>query len=108
MYPDQELRRLAAYKVALRRDIGCHRAQCAEAARRVTQPLAWLQRMLAWCRRFSSLAPFAAVPLGFLLKRVVFRRLKGLGWLMRWGPLVFSAVRGITSTAKTHPKSAKA
>ena len=102
MYPQRELTRLAAYKVALRRDIAFRRAECAEAAARATQPLEWLDRMLAFLRRLSPFAQFAAVPLGFLVTRAVFPRSKILGSLVRWGPLVFGAVRGISSAVKNH------
>lgn len=107
MYPDRELTRLAARKAALRRDIARRRAQCAEAAARVARPLEWLDRMLAFWRRLSPFAQFAAVPLGFLVQRTVFRRLKILRSLVRWGPLVFSAVRGIQSVVKTRYGSSK-
>ena len=45
-------------------------------------------------RRLSPFAQIAAVPLGFLVQRAVFPRRKILGSLLRWAPLVFSAVRG--------------
>jgi hypothetical protein len=98
MYPQRELNRLAAYKVALRRDISLRRIRCAEAASRVTQPLEWLDRMLAFLRRFSQ---FTAVPLGLLFTSALFPRMKVLGSLARWSPLVFGAVRGIGSAVKS-------
>jgi hypothetical protein len=107
MYPQRELIRLAAYKTALRRDIALRRVECAAAAARVTQPLAWLDRMLAFWRRLSPLAQFAAVPLGFLATRTVFPRSKILNSLVHWGPLVFGAVRGIGSAVTTRFRSAR-
>jgi len=107
MYPQRELTRLAAYKAALQRDIALRRAQCAEAAARVAQPLKWLDRMQAWWRRVSPLALFAGVPVSFLIERPVFPRLKILSSLVRWGPLVFGAVRGLRSAvakARTVPR----
>jgi hypothetical protein len=101
MYPHQELSRLAVRKAALRRSIALRRVQCAGAAARVTRPLAWLDRALAFWRRLSPLAAFAAVPLGFLATRTVFPRLKTLGSLLRWGPLVFAAIRRISSVVQT-------
>jgi hypothetical protein len=101
MYPQGELTRLAAYKAALRRDVALHRAQCAEAAARVAQPLAWLDRMLGFWRRLSPLVQFAAVPLGFLITRAVFPRLKILGSIVGWGPLVIGVVRSLGSAGKT-------
>ena len=95
MYPDRELTRLAAYKAALRRDIALRRAQCAEAAARVAQPLEWLDRMLAFWRRLSPLVKFVALPLGFLLKRSLAPRTRVLGTLLRWGPPVLGAVRDL-------------
>ena len=96
MYPDRELTRLAAYKAALRRDIALRRAQCAVAAARVAQPLEWLDRMLAFWRRLSPLVKFAALPLGFLLKRSLAPRTRILGTLLRWGPPVLGAVWSLT------------
>jgi hypothetical protein len=97
MYPQQELIRLAARKAALRRDIARRRVQCAVAAGRLARPLAWLDRVLAFCRR---LAPVAAMPLGFLVSRTIFPRLKFLGALVRWSPLVLGLVRGIGAVTK--------
>ncbi len=96
MYPDRELTRLAAYKAALRRGIALRRAQCAVAAARVAQPLEWLDRMLAFWRRLSPLVKFAALPLGFLLKRSLAPRTRILGTLLRWGPPVLGAVWSLT------------
>jgi hypothetical protein len=55
--------------------------------------LEWLDRMLAFWRQLSPLAQFAAVPLGLLVQRTVFPRLKILRTLVRWSPLVFAALR---------------
>jgi len=100
MYPQRELTRLAAYKTALQWDIALRRTQCAEAAARVAQPLAWLDRMLAFWRRLSSFAPISAVLLGWVVTRTVFPRRKILGSLLRWAPLVFGLVRGLGSAVK--------
>jgi hypothetical protein len=108
MYPQPELNRLAAYKVALRRGIAIRRAHCAEATARIAQPFAWLDRMLAFWRRLSPLAKFAAAPLGFLVTRTVFPRRKFLGSLFRWSPLVVGAVRGIRSMASPPRRDSKA
>lgn len=93
MYPAQELIRLAGRKAALQRVIGRRRAQCLEAAARVTQPLVWLDRMVAYWRQLSPLAKLAVVPLGFVVKRTLFSRRKLLGSLVRWAPLAFTALR---------------
>jgi len=106
MYPQRELMRLAAHKSAVRRRIAGHRADCVAAAVRVAQPLEWLDRVLAFWRRVSPLAMIAAVPLGFLIKRHVSTRLKLLGALAKWGPLVFGAVRGIRAAVQRHGASA--
>lgn len=108
MYPQQELTRLAAYKVALRRDISFRRIQCVEAAARVARPFEWLDRMRAFWRRLSPLAQFAAVPLGFAVKRTLFPRARFLGPLLRWSPLVFGAARAIGSAVKARPGPANA
>ncbi len=101
MYPQRELTQLAAHKVALRRDIALRRMQCVEAAVRVTKPLEWLERALAFWRRLAPLAQAAAMPLGLLASRKALPRRKILGTVLRWGPLVLSVVRGIRSTDKT-------
>ena len=105
MYPDRELTRLAARKVALRRDIALHRAQCAAAAARVVQPLEWLDRALAFWRQLSPLARFAAVPAGLLVHRFVFPRRRILRTLVRWGPLVFGAARVVGRAVRTRVES---
>jgi len=102
MYPAQELSRLAAVKTALRRDITHRRVQCTLAAAQAVRPLAWLDRMLDFCRRLSPFALVAAIPLGFLMKRAPAPRPRLLGLLLRWGPLVFAGMRGISSAVKTH------
>jgi hypothetical protein len=106
MYPQPQLNRLAAHKVTLRRGIALRRAQCAEAAARIAQPVEWLDRMLALMRRISPLVKLAAVPLGFLAARTVFSRRKLLGSLARWSPLVLGAVRGISTAIKTTRRDA--
>jgi hypothetical protein len=100
MYPQRELIRLAAYKTALRWDIALRRTQCAEAAARVAQPLAWLDRMLALWRRLSPFAPLAGVLLGWTATRIVFPRRKILGSILRWSPLVLGLARSIGSAVK--------
>lgn len=102
MYPKQQLTRLNTYKVALLRDIAINRAQCVNAAVGASQPLALLDRFLAFWRKLTPLTMFAAVPLGFILKRTAFPRLKILGSLVRWGPLAFATVKSIRSLVIGH------
>lgn len=97
MYPADELTRLATYKVALRRDIALRRIVCARAAARVTEPIAWVDRALAFVRRLSPLTQFAAVAGGLLFKRLLPKKLKFVSTLFRWGPTVFAAVRGMSA-----------
>ena len=100
MYPQRELTRLAAYKTALQWDIALRRTQCVEAATRLAQPVAWLDRMLAFWRRLSSFAPLTGMLLGWVATRVVFPRRKILGSLLRWTPLVLGLVRGLGAVVK--------
>ena len=100
MYPTRELIRLAAHKAALRRDIAIHRAECAEAAAELARPFEWLDRALAWWRKVSPIAKLAAIPLGGLASRMIFKRLKIIGPLVRWGPTIFNLVRGFSAGAK--------
>jgi hypothetical protein len=71
------------------------RAQCTQAAAGVLRPLERVDGMLAFWRRMSPIARFAAVPLGFVLKRILFRRSKIVGSLVSWAPLVTGVIRGI-------------
>ncbi len=105
MYPTEDLKRLAVHKAALRRGIALHRAQSEASLARVVQPLEWLDRMLASWRRLAPLAQFAAVPLAFLATRTVFPRAKFLRPLVRWAPIVFSAVRGLGSVFKARHRA---
>jgi|HubBroStandDraft_1064217.scaffolds.fasta_scaffold510671_1 hypothetical protein len=105
MYPDGELRRLASDKASIRRGIALRRAECAEAAALVARPLEWLDRALAFWRRFSPLAKLAIVPLGLLVRRRFLRRHKLLGALARWGPLAASVLRGFDAASKVSPGS---
>ena len=100
MYPQQELNRLAARKLVLRRHITLHRMDCAEAAVHVVHPLEWLDRMMAFWRSLPPLAKVAAVPLGVLVQRVASPRFNILGSLVQWGPLAFATIRGLRA-AKT-------
>lgn len=100
MYPAEELNRIAMHKVALRHRIAVRRAQCIENFSQASRPLEWLDRMLAYWRKLSPFARFAAVPLGFLVKRKIFPRTKMIGSLFRWGPILLAALRHFRSAAK--------
>lgn len=99
MYPQRELIRLAIYKAGLRVRIADRRAACAAAASRAVQPLAWLDRAVALWRKFAPFAPLAALPLGFMGARKLVPKLKTIGLLLRWAPVIFGAVRGFKSQA---------
>jgi hypothetical protein len=105
MYPQRELTRLSAYKAALRRDMAFRRDRCLEAAIAVAQPVEWLDRTLAFCRRLAPAALFAGVPLAFLAGRVLLPSTKAPARLLRWGLLVFGAVRLIGSAARARPEA---
>lgn len=92
MYPQRHLTALAWHKTRLQQRIALRREQCADAAAGIVRPLEWLDRALAFWRQ---LAPLAAVPLGLLAGRTLFPRRRLLGALVRWGPAVFGAVRGL-------------
>jgi hypothetical protein len=93
MYPQPELARLAARKCALRARIRSQRASCAEAATRVTQPLRWLDDLLALWRSHSPLVWATAIPLGLLAHHAIAPRIKTLRTLLHWGPTALSFVR---------------
>ncbi len=100
MYQNRELSRLAAHKAALRRNIAVHRRQVVTAAAHVAQPLVWVEKLMVLWRKFAPFAAVAAVPLGLLLKRSVARRPRLLSRLLRWAPVVLSAVRGFAGARR--------
>ncbi len=93
MYPQQELTRLAAHKLALRSRIAARRIACSDAVAHLAQPVAWLDRLLAIWRQLAPMAAVAAIPLGALAQRLIFPRHRLLGALLRWGPLAYRALR---------------
>jgi hypothetical protein len=100
MYPQRELRALAARKAELRQRIFERRVECAAAATRLAQPIEWLDRAWEQWRRLSPVLKLAAVPLVLLLKRLIAPRTRVLGSILRWGPLAYGAVRGLTTARK--------
>jgi hypothetical protein len=100
MYPQPQLMRLAERKAALQCDVRRRRRDCVAAAVVAGRPLVWLDRMMSVCRRLLPLAKFAAVPVGALLAGASSRRIKFLGSIMKWSPLVF----GVLSRAKIQTK----
>jgi hypothetical protein len=97
MYPDGQLNELAVHKVVLQQRISLRRRLCVVAAKRASQPLAKVDQAVNQWRRISPLAKMAAVPAALLLKRVLFRRAKVIGPLLRWGPLAFKVFRGVAA-----------
>jgi len=100
MYPQRELSRLALHKVSLRRKIGLRRASCQRAVERLSRPLDWFDRVVAFAARLAPLTQLAAWPLGLLLQRVVSPRLKFLGPVLRWAPHILGALRGLAARTK--------
>lgn len=97
MYPRKELTVLAGSKALLLDRIGERRELCAAAAARACQPVEVLDRGIVRWRRLSPLVKIAAVPLLLLLRRAVGRRARAVGALVRWGPIVLGAVRGLAA-----------
>jgi hypothetical protein len=105
MYPQEELTLLAAQKAVLRQRIFERRAECAAAIARVAHPLEWIDRALGVWRKLSPLMKLAVVPLGLVLKRWMAPRARVLGTVLRWGPLVYAAVRGFNESRKLSHRS---
>lgn len=93
MYPQRDLTRFSGHKDALIRDIARNRDKCAVAAVRVARPFMWMERLQSLWRQLSPLAQLAVVPAGVLAARVAFSRKGIFRSVLRWGPLVFAAVR---------------
>lgn len=96
MYPDGELNQLAVYKAILRRRITRRREDCGVAAAGALRPFAWLDRAIVFWRQINPLAKLAVIPMGLLLKRVLFPRVGFIGKLLRWAPMIFTAGRAFT------------
>lgn len=96
MYPQGELDELALSKIALRRRIAGHRAACLEHAEVVLRPVGWLDTVLDLWRQIPPLGKLLAIPLGLFTARAVHRNAAPAGRWLRWGSLVFSAVRQFT------------
>jgi hypothetical protein len=94
MYPRKELTILAERKAVLLDRICTTRDELMAAAERVAEPIEVVDGLIERWRRISPMAKLAAVPLGFLLRRLVMKRARKLSAALRWGPLLFSAVRG--------------
>ncbi len=97
MYPDGELNELAVYKAILRRRISRRREDCVAAAAGALRPIAWLDRAIVFWRQISPLAKLAVIPVGLLLKRVLFPRVGFFGKLLRWAPMIFTAGRAFAA-----------
>lgn len=95
MYPHRELSELGTRKAALRVDIARLRTECVIAAAGATRPLVWADKAIAFVRRLSPLAMIAALPLGAVAQGALVSRFKFLGPVVRWAPLVFTAVRSL-------------
>ena len=94
MYPQGELRRLAAHKRWLQRRIARQRLECVEGATCLLQPVAWIDRALEQWRKISPMLKLAAVLTGVVAKRSAVPRTRSLAAVLRWGPLLLSVVRG--------------
>ena len=105
MYPEGELRRLAAKKAAIRHRIHGRRSECAAALATLARPIEWLDRALAQWRKLSPFLKLGAIPLVLLLKRFIAPRPRVLGTILRWGPIAFGAVRGLTAARKVAHRS---
>jgi hypothetical protein len=104
MYSQRELTALAAGKTVLRRRITLQRMATARAAARVAQPLEWLDQALARWRQLSPLVKAAALPLGLWLTRARAPRRKLFGTVLRWGPVVLGAFRGLARPRPVQPR----
>ena len=98
MHHREELTALAADKAALVERIHARRELCAAAAAGAARPLKALDLGMARWRRLPPVVRLAALPLGLLLARLAGRRVRALGALLRWGPLVLQVARRMAET----------
>jgi hypothetical protein len=97
MYPNGELKDLARERQLVMRRIARHRLECVAHAKRVAQPLQWVNRTHGELRKVSSLGGMVAGPLGLFAIRMVTKRMGKLGALVRWGPLAYSVAKSFMS-----------
>jgi hypothetical protein len=93
MYPSGELKWLATRKRALRSRIAWHRWEWASAGARLAQPVEVADALIARWRQLSPLLKLTAVPLGLLLKRRKFSRIRFFVALLQLAPSVIRSVR---------------
>jgi len=93
MHAQRELSRLALRKALLVRRIQTRREVCAGQIAVVMRPIGWLDSVRAKWDRVSPVAKVTAVPLGLLLKKAFFPKMRVLGSLIRWAPLAMSLFR---------------
>ena len=96
MYTNRELSRLGTHKLLLRRRIAERRAVCVESAARVLRPLAWMDRWVALAGRAAPYLPLLAWLLAWFAKPAAPRR-RPVSALLRWGPTIFAAFRGMAA-----------
>ncbi len=94
MYPRKELIVLARRKAVLLDRICVDRDEVAAAAARLAEPIEMIDGGVERWRRISPMVKLAAIPLGLVLRGVLVRRARKLSAVLRWGPIVFAAVRG--------------
>jgi hypothetical protein len=94
MYPRQELMVLARRKAVLLDRICVDRDEVAAAVARLAEPIEIIDRGVERWRRVSPVVKLAAIPLGLVLRRILLPRARKLGAVLKWGPVVFAAVRG--------------
>jgi len=97
MYPKVDLEILGQRKADLMDRIRSRRADVEVDFDAVMRPVLWAENAYAKWKEISPFVKFAALPLGFLLKRKVFPQSGGIiSGLFRWAPLavnVFKAMR---------------
>lgn len=94
MYAERELKRLSDVKVVVRRRIARRRNETINQVDRVLVPARRVDRAWSWWKNISPMAKLAAAPVGTWLLGGLFKGRKAAAPLMRWGPLLWSAVQG--------------
>ena|SRR5947209_9060841 len=102
MYPARDLRQLAYRKDNIRLKISLHRTQCADSIRELARPLEPIDRLYMGWRRIGPMTKLAAIPFGFFIKRLIFKK-KGrglIGSLVRAAPLAWNLFRGFSGARR--------
>ncbi len=100
MYPSGQLKALARHKAHVIQRSAFLRQEAVTAARGIEQSLSWVERAMDIWKRVGPLVKYGSVPLAFLARKFLFRKVRFLGPLIKWGPILLGLFRGFRSAQR--------